>query len=176
MENEYVELAKTQKPLKGSMPRAGAPLLVKCIKSLQKPICISADGLRWRPGDYQNANMAQSGSKTYLKCPQPCVARYGRWLPFVGCQGEGLDCGCMGVYLGSRSGSGLCLCFCFLHGNNYISQIYVRALWSRVLHAISVCPLFGLWSLHYRRVHCELCPRPRAPCRIWDLWQVAAAF
>lgn len=69
MENEYVELAKTQKPLKGSMPRAGAPLLVKCIKSLQKPICISADGLRWRPGDYQNANMAQSGSKTYLKCP-----------------------------------------------------------------------------------------------------------
>lgn len=42
MENEYVELAKTQKPLKGSMPRAGAPLLVKCIKSLQKPICISA--------------------------------------------------------------------------------------------------------------------------------------
>lgn len=66
-----------------------------------------------------------------------------------------------GFWAGSCSGLWLCLCFCFRHGNNYISQIYVRALWSRVLHAISVCPLFGLWSLHYRRVPWTL---PSAPC------------
>lgn len=71
-ENVYVELEKPKNHSKDPCPVPGparAPLLVKCIKSLQKPICISADGLRWRPGDYQNANMAQSGSKTYLKCP-----------------------------------------------------------------------------------------------------------
>lgn len=78
-----------------------------------------------------------------------------------------------GFWAGSCSG--LCLCFCFLHGNNYISQIYVRALWSRVLHAISVCPLFGLWSLHYRRVPWTL---PSAPCSVVvrGLWQLAACW
>lgn len=102
--------------------------------------------------------------------------REGECRRVFGC---GLDCGCgfeygfLGFWAGSCSG--LCLCCCFLHGNNYISQIYVRALWSRVLHAISVCPLFGLWSLHYRRVPWTL---PSVPCSVVvrGLWQLAACW